>query len=601
MTHFEHVLNHVLLRFLARPWLIVLPFLLLTLALSLMVKQVNFDSSVENFLAENNNERKIYTAFKNEYGLSEYFIVLIRGEQVFSRAFQQKLQRLTESIYQHVPYVKSVESIANVRYVKSSGEEIYISELFDGSVTEADFAAIKDIALTTPYYLNRLIDQDGEVTAVLVRLEPFIRDASTEPFRQAITEDGERSIAALSEVLAVQQASFSQPLLLGGSLASTIELSRLTKRDLKVFTVVAVLLICISLFTVFRRLSAVLLPLVSLIIAVVITMSLMMIGEFPMLVSNSILPSFLLAVCVGDSVHLMQAFYSSLDSGISRKKSVANALRHSSPAMFFTTLTTSIGVLSFASSDIASVSTFGIFASIGMWIAFFNTVLLLPALLILVPVAVKPKRYDKLARDLNLSRGLISVIAENKVPVMAVGAFSLAISILFALQLNFSHDVLKWFPTDNPSRVATEIIDEELTGTMQIELLISNTNMQNPDIVHGSEDKPAITLQQLNAIQQWLSELMAQPANTIKIQSSTSIIDILEETNKALTNQADYQLPDTQALYAQQLLLLMLDSAERVMSLSTDNMNTMRISLSTSWDDAVEYTAFLMSSWAGKI
>ncbi|MCK5880899.1 MAG: MMPL family transporter, partial [Sinobacterium sp.] len=426
------------------------------------------------------------------------------------------------------------------------------------------------------------INNDGSVTAVLVRMLPYIKDDKAPgTFRLSVTDDGEWAMHRLRNVLRSEQKHFEQPLLLGGSLASTLELSSLTKRDLLLFTVAALLLVCIALFAIFKRMSAVLLPILSLISAVSITLSLMMLGEFPMMVSNSILPSFLLAVCVGDAVHLLQAFYLSLDQGISKQKSVANALRHSSPAMFFTTLTTSLGVLSFAASEISSVSTFGLFAAIGVWLAFINTVFFLPALLMVAPLKARKNKLHRAARDLNLSKAIVSLINEGKGAIIFLSTLCLIVSICFTLQLNFSHDVLKWFPADNPSRVATETIDKRLTGTMQVELLVSD------------KDGKGVSLEQLAELEQWLARHKGAQIHGIEIKSVVSIIDLIQETNKVLLNTDEYTLPSSQALLSQQLLLLSLDSAERIDSLIVGDMQTVRVSLSTSWDDAIVYTEFL--------
>lgn len=579
MTHFEHMMNHFLLRFLNRPWWIIASFFLVTISLLLAVDRINFDSSVENFLAKDNEERLVYTQFKYDYGLSEYFIILIQGEDVFSADGVNKINHLEQSILNGVSYIESVESIVNARHIATDGDEIIIGSLFEA---ETDFDKIKAIAKSTPFYQNRLINADGTVTAVLVRMQPYINDSDAPgTFRLSVTDDGEWAMHQLSAVLKSEQHLFTENLLLGGSLASTLELSALTKRDLLVFTVAALLLICLVLYVVFRRLSAVFLPILSLMSAVSITLSLMIIGEFPMMVSNSILPSFLLAVCVGDAVHLLQAFYSSLDQGISKRKSIANALRHSSPAMFFTTLTTSIGVLSFATSDISSVSSFGLFAAIGVWLAFINTVFFLPALILVSPIKVKENKLHCVARDLNLSKSIISLINDKKGVIIFGSCFCLLVSVVYSMQLGFSHDVLKWFPENNPSRIATQTIDERLTGTMQIELLVSN-----------DADKP-LSLQQVEGLRQWIQTIKGRELHGIEVKSVTSVIDLLEEANKALLNIDEYTLPDSQALMAQQLLLLNIDSADRINSLIQNDMQSMRISLSTSWDDAVVYTEFL--------
>ena len=84
------------------------------------------------------------------------------------------------------------------------------------------------------------------------------------------------------------------------------------RSDMMLFIRLAVLVIAISLFFMFRRLSAVVYPLIVVGLALISTLALMALLGVAIKMPTMILPSFILAVGVGDSVHVLAIFFQNL-------------------------------------------------------------------------------------------------------------------------------------------------------------------------------------------------------------------------------------------------------------------------------------------------
>ena len=56
--------------------------------------------------------------------------------------------------------------------------------------------------------------------------------------------------------------------------------------------------------------------------------------------------------------------------------------------------------------------------------------------------------------------------------VMAMATALVALALVGVRQLRFGQNELIWFPEDEPLRVATEVLDRELQGIMNVEVLI---------------------------------------------------------------------------------------------------------------------------------
>lgn len=562
--------------FIRFPWVcVVLIVAATTVLLFTQARHLSFDSSTENFLNRNDPIWQSYMDFEEKYGLSAYFIVLVRDQNLFSKAGIERIRHLREQFMQHVPHTADIESIENTRHIHSEGDDIRIEPLFAEDLDAVDFAEKKQIATSTPYYLNRLINQQGDTTAIIVRLRQY------EPERLQMYQIGQSS-DALQAVVDSQQSQFQQQVLVGGSPTIAVELTRASKQDMLVFSIMAAFIVALVQFALFRRLSAVVMPLACLGVAIAMVLSIMAWGHYPVQVSSAILPSFLMAVCLADAIHFLRSFYPAYDQGMAKREAIKTALDHTGVAMFFTTLTTSVGMFSFSTASVAPVASLGLFAALGVWMAFLLTVICLPSLLLICPLQRKAEKTQNRQRLQAFCTRYIRFISQYAWHIITVGLVLLGLSIVAASKLSFSHDPLQWFAEDHPLREINRQIESSLSGTMQVEVLISN------------REKPTqpLDVEQLHMIDSWLSAITAQPQAGIRISSSVSVLDILKEANQILVPEEGYRLTDSQALLSQQVLLLRFDPDNTLDQLIDYDFTEMRVTLSIPWTDAIEYTAF---------
>jgi hypothetical protein len=99
----------------------------------------------------------------------------------------------------------------------------------------------------------------------------------------------------------------------------------------------------------------------------------------------------------------------------------------------------------------------------------------------------------------------------------------------------------------------------------------------------------------LSQLEQWLHTLKQQPLYGVVIRSSVSLLDSLKEVHRIVIQDEKEQslLPTTNALLAQEVLLLEVDAADQVSKYVDENYQILRITLTTPWQDAVNYTGFI--------
>ena len=107
------------------------------------------------------------------------------------------------------------------------------------------------------------------------------------------------------------------------------------------------------------------------------------------------MPSFLLAVGVGNAVHIFAVFFQGMDRGDSKQDAIAYALSHSGFAIAMTAFTTAGGLLSFTTATVKPAADFGLTTAIGIGFTLIYAVVLLPALIAVTPLKHKPRRDNK--------------------------------------------------------------------------------------------------------------------------------------------------------------------------------------------------------------
>jgi predicted RND superfamily exporter protein len=285
-------------------------------------------------------------------------------------------------------------------------------------------------------------------------------------------------------------------------------LKRAMLRDMPRFLLIAVAAISVFLFVLFRRISAVLMPLCIVILSILSTFGLMAVTGVPFKLPTQILPSFLLAVGVGDSVHILVIFFQHFNRHGNKKDALAYALSHSGLAVLMTSVTTAGGLLSFSTAAVDPIANLGIFASIGVMLAFVFTVIFLPALIAIFPIKPASVHKSDASRESSTSNRLLTFIAKISINhpyrVLVTAVVIVGISIHGITMVKVSHDPVRWLPATSAVRVATDKINEELKGSINLEVVIDTgreNGLYDPEILNELEKSVSGLQQQLNSLQ----------------------------------------------------------------------------------------------------
>ena len=562
---------------------------------------LTIDNSTESFLLPDDPAVIVYNELRDQFGRDDRILLAIEAPDLFSLDFLERLRELHESIETEVPHLDQVDSLLNARVTRGEENRLVVEELLEEwPDTPARLDQIKDYVLSNPLYRNALVSPDATVTAISItpatysalgesddELTGFDVSDGFGPAAPTYLTDVEGDAVVASLLALVER--FDAPdfrLHLAGALVMTYRMNQGMTRDLAIFMPATLLLMCVVLAVLFRRIGGVVLPLLVVVLSLAATIGTMIVVGIPGSTAVHILPIFLLTVGVCDAVHILAIVYRLRMNGEDKADAIAHALGHSGLAVLMTSVTTAVGMASFAMAEMASVTHLGILAPLGVALAFIYTMVLLPALLAIFPLP-EPKMGQIGRGHFPLEGFLVaagSFAARSPLRILLPASLLIVLAVLGALQTSYSHDSLKWFPEDDRVRTDFTAIDQHLGGSIGLDVLIDtgeSGGLYDPDM-----------LAEIDRVAWEIENLASDP---IVIGNTVSILDVVRETHQALNeNRPEMRrIPDTRQAVAQELLLFENSGSDDTEQLVDSEFRIARLSLRVPFCDALVFPPFL--------
>lgn len=515
-------------------WPVFIGTVLIAMGMGFGGQFVGFNSDYHVFFSEDNPQLLAYDALQNTYTKDDnVFIVIepIKGE-LFTPENLDAIERLANDSWQ-VPYSSRVDAITNFQYTRADGDDLYVDDLISGAKYKSavELEKLKGIATSDSRLVNRLINEDGTVTAVNVTVRLPDQDNG---------ENSEITAYVREMVTQFEQENPNLKTHLSGMVMLNSAFFEAASADAATLTPLMFLIIVLTIFLTTRSLSG---TFATLIVIVFSIMTAMGFGGFVGIQLTPPSASFIniiMTLAVADSIHVLITMIQSMRKGLSKQEAIIETLRVNFMPVFITSLTTIIGFLSMNFSDSPPFRDLGNLTSVGMLAAFLYSVLTLPALMAILPMKVKAREgkggtlgfLDKLA-DL--------VIYRRKAVLFATTLFVFA-SSAFLVKNELNDEFIKYFSTDVPFRTDTDYIADNLTGIYTIEFSLNageSGGINNPEYL--------ATLKQFE-------DYLYTHEEVIHVNAFT---DVMKHVNKSMHGDDlnYFKIPESREEAAQYLLL----------------------------------------------
>ena len=155
-------------------WAVVIASVLVVVGLALGAANLGLSSNYRVFFSPDNPDLANFEKVQNIYTKNDniLFAVTPASGQVFTPQTLAAIEELTDGAWQ-IPYSIRVDSITNFQHSEAEGDDLIVEDLVSGAagLHRTDLDRARDIALSRPELVNRLIAEDTRVTGVNVTLQ----------------------------------------------------------------------------------------------------------------------------------------------------------------------------------------------------------------------------------------------------------------------------------------------------------------------------------------------------------------------------------------------------------------------------------------------
>ena len=485
-----------------KPWIVLAAAFAITVWLGFYAWQIRIESALDTVLPRGDPAVAYYDEIRHTFGSDDVGVVGLlapEGADVLAPATLEKIARITNELAK-LHGIETVFSLTN--FVDVAADAITPPKLLPKIPPDPDeISALRGKLDAVPLYRKNLVSDDYRGTAITILFESL----SDEAYAQARID--EQVMAILDREHGPEHFFFT------GASHIKQQAVELMRRDLYRFTPLALLLVIITLWLSFRTKRGVIVPLLSVVTALVWTLGIMVLSGHTITLGTFVLPPLLLVVGASYAIHVMARYYEQTEGYTDRLEVVVRAFERVWVPLLISALTTVIGFGSLMVNRIPAIFELGQFAVVGIVALAVTTLLPLHATLAIMPVERVAARAAGGTPTLDRVLSWIAWAASYARQPILWGAVAVAaVSLLLLRQLQVDSDFLYYFTPSARVRIDNETINNRIVGSNPFYIVI--------------EGQPG-TLKRWEVLK-LMKELQAFLAAQPGITSTVSLVDYLE-------------------------------------------------------------------------
>jgi uncharacterized protein len=461
---------------LLHPKLITAILVVFTLVLGALIVKVQVDTDPENMLSEDEAVRVFHNQMKKEFTLHDVVVLgvvnVTHPDGVFNTDTLGHVHTLTEFAKTLVSEkhpdrkVVSRDIIApgNVDTILQDGlGQVRFEWLMkEPPKTRDEAIMVREHAMNNPLLKGTLVAEDGKAIGIYIPVtsKHFAHEVSQKLQEKIEQFNGDDQFFITG--LPVAEDTFGKEMFV----------------QMAVSAPMAMLAIFILMLIFFRKLKLIISPMIVAMMTVMSTMGLLIGTGNTLHIMSSMIPIFLMPIAVVDSIHILSEFFDEYQRIGDRRKTIEHVMDQLFMPMFYTSMTSSAGFASLAFTPIPPVQVFGLFVAFGIMLAWFITIVFIPAYIMMmkeesldnfgVQVSGSGSKPSLLSRVLNAT-GSFTYTQAKFILYCTLGVLIIAGYGISKIEIN--DNPMNWFTKSHPIRVADRALNSHFDGTYEAYLV----------------------------------------------------------------------------------------------------------------------------------
>ncbi len=443
-----------------RPKTVMVLVLIAFAAAASQLPRIVIDTDPENMLSEDQAARVFHDQTKKDFTLHDMLVVGVVNDTdpngIYNPHTLGRVHELTRAIQAMdgvIPH--DLMSLASIDNISQGGPGVvrFAWMMHEPPQTEEEVLAIRDAARRLPIVVGTIVSEDEKAAGIYV---PIVSK-----------DESHRLATEIEEIVAGMEGD--EKFFVTGLPVAEDTFGVEMFKQMGMAAPLAGLIIMILMWIFFRSFVLVLSPMILAMVTVTITMGLLIGFGFPVHIMSSMIPIFLMPIAVVDSVHILSEFADMYPKIKDKRKTIRLVMNDLLQPMHFTSLTSAAGFLSLLLAPIPPVRVFGFFVAFGITLAFYLTILFIPAYV----VRLSDARIAKLRREEGHNQHLLARILGALGPwavgraklVAALTVIVMVISAIGISKIEINDNPVRWFRTSHKIRVADRVLNEHFGGT----------------------------------------------------------------------------------------------------------------------------------------
>jgi predicted RND superfamily exporter protein len=527
----------------AKPKVIIALGLMLIITFASFIPSLQKDTRSDAFIPNDHPALVFRDKTKEIFGLDDPMVIAVtnNGEQ---GVFTPHTLALVDWLTTQLEDLENVDpdritSLATENNIIGTEEGMLVEPFFETPPeTQQQANNVRDAVMDFPLYLGSLVAKDGSGTLIVAELVD-----------QTQAQDLYEKLLIMIESAPVQEG---EEIHVAGEGAVAGYMGAYIDSDATRLNPIAAVVITLICLLAFRTLRGMLLPNLVVLATAGSALGLMAAFDVSFFVITNALPVVLIGISVADTIHILSDYYEDAavnSKDASRDLTIRTMMRMWRP-ITLTSLTTMAGFLGLSlASVMPPMEYFGLFALIGVGIAWLYSLTVVPAFLTLLKI--KPSSSYKSHANSNapvvdiFGRGLTrlgKVVIRFPKVILFFSVLIVVAGGIGASKISLDENLIRTFDHEEPLYIADQVLNNTFDGTRYLDIMVETPN--DEDLF-----KPE-NLQEIEALQNYVKTLP-------HVEGSTSIVDYLKQMNRSLDGgeQSAYVLPETADLVAQYFLI----------------------------------------------
>ncbi len=490
--------------------------------------------------------------FEEQFGNNDNVSILIEAEDIFDFEVLNMIKELGDTMLDSIPYADEITSLVELEISVGTEEGLEVINPFENGIPESqeELDQIRELLLSRQAIVGKILSKDCTETWLTLSLleypkqEEWEKETNIDPLFQT----GEVAIRIITDAKWKSNKYTLKPV--GLPYTETEERDffgpEMKKRIMIAFAVMIVLL------TVFiRSFRGVIVPTITTFLGIIVVFGGM--GWFGIGLDQNMmmLPVILgMALSVGYSIHLINAFKRIFRRTGKRKEAAIESVEETGWPIFFTAITTIGSVLSFISAGIMTIAWVGYTCAAFVLIDYLFVIILIPILMSFgKDKVITEEDKNKLTKFEKQMGGFGKFVLNNRITVVVVFAISMLFIAPGIKYVTTNMDMFQFMGTKIPYiKRVYDITQSQLGSYLTYNITV---NFDEPDAIKNPD-----VLKKFDTMLSEISKFKLTKKNE-DAASVFSVLDIIKEMNQTLNsdNIEYHTIPDDSEMIAQLLLL----------------------------------------------